>query len=124
MRFFNGLRLRIIIETILEFSPKKYREFLIKSFKFLGWTLLLLGIIAIIIGYTYDSSTDHGWIGLGNVILLLGGITCGILGLSFITGWFSMWQSGSLYDYDYRHSWSEIIGSVMNDDLNLSLIHI
>ena len=52
MRFFNYLSFRFIIVTILEFSPKKYREFLIKSFKFLGWTLLILGIIAIFIGYT------------------------------------------------------------------------
>ena len=118
MRFFNYLSFRFIIKTILEFSPKKYREFLIKSFKFLGWTLLFLGIIAIFIAYT-TSEPESDWIGLGNVILLLGGIACGCLGLSFITGWFSMWQSGSLYDSEY--SWSEIIGSVMNDDLNTGL---
>ena len=106
---------RFIIDTILEFSSKKNREFLIKSFKFLGWTLLLLGIIAIFIGYT-TSEPQSGFSGLGNVILFLGGIICVIVGLSFITGWFSIWQSGSLYNYDYEHSWSEIIGSVVNDD--------
>ena len=118
MRFFNYLSFRFIIVTILEFSPKKYREFLIKSFKFLGWTLLILGIIAIFIGYT-TTEPESGLAGIGNLVLILGGITCGILGLSFITGWFSMWQPGSLYDYEYY--WSEIIGSVMNDDLNTGL---
>ena len=106
-----------IIETILEFFPKKNREFLIKSFKFLGWTLLLLGIIAIFIGYT-TSEPQSGFSGLGNVILFLGGIICCLVGFSLITGWFSVWQSRSLYDYDYEHSWSEIIGSVVNEDSN------
>ena len=119
MRFFNYLSFRFIIETILEFSPKKYRGFLIKSFKFLGWTLLFLGIIAIFIGYTTSEPQSTG--GLGNLILFLGGIICCLVGFSFITGWFSAWQSRSLYDYDYEHSWSEIIGSVMNDDLNTDL---
>ena len=106
-----------IIETILEFFPEKNREFLIKSFKYLGWTLLLLGIIAIFIGYT-TSEPQSGFSGLGNVIFFLGGIICCLVGFSFITGWFSVWQSRSLYDYDYEHSWSEIIGSVVNEDSN------
>ena len=110
-----GLGFRFIIETILEFSSKENREFLTKSFKFLGWTLLFLGIIAIIFGYT-TAEPQSGFSGLGNMILFLGGIICVIVGLSFITGWFSIWQSGSLYNYDYEHSWSEIIGSVVNDD--------
>ena len=104
MRFFNYLSFRIIIKTILEFSPKKYRGFLIKSFKFLGWTLLFLGIIAIFIGYT-TAEPQSGFSGLGNMVLFLGGIFCGLVGLSFITGWFSMWQSVSLYDYEYY--WAE-----------------
>ena len=110
-----------IIETILEFFPKKNREFLIKSLKFSGWTLLLLGIIAIFFGYT-TSEPQSGLSGLGNMVLFLGGIICCIVGLSFITGWFSVWQSASLYDYDYdsEHSWSEIIGDVMNEDSSAS----
>ena len=120
MRLFNYLSFRFIIGTILEFFPKKNREFLIKSFKFLGWTLLFLGIIAIFIGYT-TAEPQSGLAGIGNMVLFLGGGICGLVGLSFITGWFSMWQSRSLYNYDYEHSWSEIIGSVMNDDLNTNL---
>ena len=108
----------VIVTILLEFSPKKYRGFLIKSFKFLGWTLLFLGIIAIFIGYT-TAEPQSGFSGLGNVVLFLGGIFCGLVGLSFITGWFSMWQSGSLYDSEYY--WSDIIGSVMDDDLNTDL---
>ncbi len=114
-----GWYLRFIIETILELFPKKNRDFLIKSLKFSGWTLLLLGIIAIFIGYT-TSEPQSGFSGLGNVILFLGGIICCIMGLSFITGWFSMWQSASLYDYDYEHSWSEVIGIVVNEDSSAS----
>lgn len=106
-----------IIEIILEFFPKKNREFLIKIFKYLGWTLLLLGIIAIFIGYT-TSQSESDATGLVGVILLFGGMFVGIIGLQFITGWFSVWQSRSLYDYDYEHSWSEIIGSVVNEDSN------
>ena len=117
MRFFYFFSLRVIIEIILEVFTKKNRAFLIKIFKYLGWTLLLLGIIAIFIGYT-TSEPQSGFSGLGNVILFLGGIACGILGFQFITGWFSVWQSRSLYDYDYEHSWSEIIGSVVNEDSN------
>ena len=108
----------VIVTILLEFSPKKYREGLIKSFKFLGWTLLFLGIIAIFIGYT-TAEPQSGFSGLGNAILFLGGIICSFVGLSFITGWFSMWQSGSLYDSEYY--WSDIIGSVMDDDLNTDL---
>ncbi|MFL2976565.1 MAG: S8 family serine peptidase [Candidatus Thalassarchaeaceae archaeon] len=108
-----------IIETILELFPKKNREFLIKSFKILGWTLLLLGIIAILIGYT-TSEPQSGFSGLGNVILFLGGIICCLVGFSLITGWFSVWQSRSLYDYDYEHSWSEIIGNMRNEDSSAS----
>ena len=106
---------RFIIEIILEFFPKKNREFLIKGFKYLGWTLLLLGIIAIFIGYT-TSEPQSGFSGLGSLIFFLGGIICCLVGFSFITGWFSVWQSRSLYDYE--HSWSEIIGSVVNEDSN------
>ena len=108
----------VIVTILLEFYPKKYRGFLIKSFKFLGWTLLFLGIIAIFIGYT-TAEPQSGFSGLGNAILFLGGIICSFVGLSFITGWFSMWQSGSLYDSEYY--WSDIIGSVMDDDLNTDL---
>ena len=108
-----------IIETILELFPKKNREFLIKSFKILGWTLLLLGIIAILIGYT-TSEPQSGFSGLGNVILFLGGIICCLVGFSLITGWFSVWQSRSLYNYDYEHSWSEIIGNMRNEDSSAS----
>ncbi len=110
---------RFIIQTILEFFPDKNREFLIKILKFSGWTLLVSGFISIFIGYT-TSEPQSGFSGLGNVILFLGGIICCMVGLSFITGWFSVWQSGSLYDYDYEHSWSEIIGSVMNEDSSAS----
>ena len=111
-----GLGFRFIIETILEFSSKENREFLTKSFKFLGWTLLFLGIIAIIFGYT-TAEPQSGFSGLGNMILFLGGIICVIVGLSFITGWFSIFQSHSLYDFEYDDfSWSEIIGSLKNDD--------
>jgi len=106
-----------IIEIILEFFPKKNREFLIKIFKYLGWTLLLLGIIAIFIGYT-TSEPQSGFSGLGSLIFFLGGIICCLVGFSFITGWFSVWQSRSLYDYDNEPSWSEIIGSVVNEDSN------
>ncbi|MAK95072.1 MAG: hypothetical protein CL994_01835, partial [Euryarchaeota archaeon] len=81
----------VIVTILLEFSPEKYRGFLIKSFKFFGWTLLFLGIIAIFIGYT-TAEPESGFSGLGNVILFLGGIICSFVGLSFITGWFSMWQ--------------------------------
>ncbi len=109
----------VIVTILLEFSPKKYRGFLIKSFKFFGWTLLFLGIIAIFIGYT-TAEPESGFSGLGNVILFLGGIICSFVGLSFITGWFSMWQSGSLYDSEW--SWSRIIyGNEMNDNLNTDL---
>ena len=108
-----------ILETILELFPKKNREFLIKSFKILGWTLLLLGIIAILIGYT-TSEPQSGFSGLGNMILFLGGIICCLVGFSFITGWFSVWQSRSLYYYDYEHSWSEIIGNMRNEDSSAS----
>ncbi len=118
MRFFDFFSLRGIIEIILEVSTKKNRVFLIKILKFLGWILLFLGIIAIFIGYTTGES-NSGFSGIGNLVLIFGGIACGILGFQFITGWFSMWQSGSLYDSEY--SWSEIIGSVMNDDLNTGL---
>ncbi len=117
MRFFYFFSLRGIIEIILEVFTKKNRAFLIKIFKYLGWTLLLLGIIAIFIGYT-TSEPQSGFSGLGNVILFLGGIICCLVGFSLITGWFSVWQSRSLYDYDYEHSWSEIIGSVVNEDSN------
>tara|TARA_B100000579_G_scaffold199736_1_gene163332 strand:- start:1527 stop:3191 length:1665 start_codon:yes stop_codon:yes gene_type:complete len=117
MRFFYFFSLRVIIEIILEVFTKKNRAFLIKIFKYLGWTLLLLGIIAIFIGYT-TSEPQSGFSGLGNVILFLGGIICCLVGFSLITGWFSVWQSRSLYDYDYEHSWSEIIGSVVNEDSN------
>ena len=117
MRFFYFFSLREIIEIILEVFTKKNRAFLIKIFKYLGWTLLLLGIIAIFIGYT-TSEPQSGFSGLGNVILFLGGIICCLVGFSLITGWFSVWQSRSLYDYDYEHSWSEIIGSVVNEDSN------
>ena len=117
MRFFYFFSLRVIIEIILEVFTKKNRAFLIKIFKYLGWTLLLLGIIAIFIGYT-TSEPQSGFSGLGNVIFFLGGIICCLVGFSFITGWFSVWQSRSLYDYDYEHSWSEIIGSVVNEDSN------
>ncbi|MED5455005.1 MAG: S8 family serine peptidase [Candidatus Thermoplasmatota archaeon] len=117
MRFFYFFSLRVIIEIILEVFTKKNRAFLIKIFKYLGWTLLLLGIIAIFIGYT-TSEPQSGFSGLGNVILFLGGIICCLVGFSLITGWFSVWQSRSLYDYDYEHSWSEIIGSVVNEDPN------
>ena len=92
---------------------------MIKSFKYLGWTLLLLGIIAIFIGYT-TAEPQSGFSGLGNVILFLGGIICCLVGFSFITGWFSVWQSRSLYDYDYGQSWSEIIESMVNDDSSAS----
>ena len=92
MRFFYFFSLGEIIEIILEVFTKKNREFLIKSFKFLGWTLLLLGIIAIFIGYT-TSEPQSGFSGLGNVILFLGGIICCLVGFSLITGWFSVWQS-------------------------------
>ena len=78
MRFFNYLSFRFIIVIILEFYPKKYREFLIKSFKFLGWTLLILGIIAIFIGYT-TTEPESGLAGIGNHVLILGAITCGNL---------------------------------------------
>ena len=94
---------RFIIQTILEFFPDKNREFLIKILKFSGWTLLVSGFISIFIGYT-TSEPQSGFSGLGNVILFLGGIICCMVGLSFISGWFSVWQSGSLYDYDYEHS--------------------
>ena len=117
MRFFYFFSLREIIEIILEVFTKKNRAFLIKIFKYLGWTLLLLGIIVIFIGYT-TSEPQSGFSGLGNVILFLGGIICCLVGFSLITGWFSVWQSRSLYDYDYEHSWSEIIGSVVNEDSN------
>jgi len=117
MRFFYFFSLGEIIEIILEVFTKKNRAFLIKIFKYLGWTLLLLGIIAIFIGYT-TSEPQSGFSGLGNVILFLGGIICCLVGFSLITGWFSVWQSRSLYDYDYEHSWSEIIGSVVNEDSN------
>ena len=117
MRFFYFFSLRVIIEIILEVFTKKNRALLIKIFKYLGWTLLLLGIIAIFIGYT-TSEPQSGFSGLGNVIFFLGGIICCLVGFSFITGWFSVWQSRSLYDYDYEHSWSEIIGSVVNEDSN------
>ena len=117
MRFFYFFSLRGIIEIILEVFTKKNRAFLIKIFKYLGWTLLLLGIIVIFIGYT-TSEPQSGFSGLGNVILFLGGIICCLVGFSLITGWFSVWQSRSLYDYDYEHSWSEIIGSVVNEDSN------
>ena len=117
MRFFYFFSLREIIEIILEVFTKKNRAFLIKIFKYLGWTLLLLGIIAIFIGYT-TSEPQSGFSGLGNVILFLGGIICCLVGFSLITGWFSVWQSRSLYDYDYEHSWSEIIGSVVNENSN------
>ena len=117
MRFFYFFSLREIIEIILEVFTKKNRAFLIKIFKYLGWTLLLLGIIVIFIGYT-TSEPQSGFSGLGNVILFLGGIICCLVGFSLITGWFSVWQSRSLYDYDYEHSWSEIIGSVVNKDSN------
>ncbi len=113
MAWYHGF----IIELILEFIPKKNREFLIKILKYLGWTLLLFGIIAIFIGYT-TSQSDSDATGLVGVILLFGGMFCGIIGLQFITGWFSVWQSRSLYDYDNEHSWSEIIGSVVNEDSN------
>ena len=79
----------VIVTILLEFSPKKYRGFLIKSFKFLGWTLLFLGIIAIFIGYT-TAEPESGLAGIGNMVLVVGGIACGILGLSLITGWFSI----------------------------------
>ena len=117
MRFFYFFSLRGIIEIILEVFTKKNRALLIKIFKYLGWTLLLLGIIVIFIGYT-TSEPQSGFSGLGNVILFLGGIICCLVGFSLITGWFSVWQSRSLYDYDYEHSWSEIIGSVVNEDSN------
>ena len=117
MRFFYFFSLRGIIEIILEVFTKKNRAFLIKIFKYLGWTLLLLGIIAIFIGYT-TSEPQSGFSGLGNVVLFLGGIICCLVGFSLITGWFSVWQSRSLYDYDYEHSWSEIIGSVVNENSN------
>ena len=114
-----GLEHGFIIHLILELFPKKNREFLIKTLKFSGWTLLLLGFISIFIGYT-TSEPQSGFSGLGNLILFLGGIICCIVGLSLITGWFSVWQSGSLYEYDYEHSWSEIIGSVRNEDSSAS----
>ena len=109
----------VIVAFLLEFSPKKYRGFLVKSFKFLGWTLLFLGIIAIFIGYT-TAEPESGFSGLGNMILFLGGIICSFVGLSFITGWFSIWQSGSLYDSEWV--WSRnIYGNEMNDNLNTDL---
>ena len=70
-----GWYIGFIIEIILEFFPKKNRDFLIKSFKYLGWTLLLLGVIAIVIGYT-TSEPQSGFSGLGNAILFLGGGIC------------------------------------------------
>ena len=119
MRISNFFIYTLLIEIILKFFPEKNRESLIKSFKYLGWTLLLLGIIAIFIGYT-TAEPQSGFSGLGNVILFLGGIICCLVGFSFITGWFSVWQSRSLYDYDYGQSWSEIIESMVNDDSSAS----
>jgi len=100
MRFFNFFSLREIIEIILEVSTKKNRAFLIKILKFLGWILLFLGIIAIFIGYTTGES-NSGFSGIGNLVLIFGGIACGILGFQFITGWFSVFQNLSLYDPEY-----------------------
>jgi len=100
MRFFYFFSLRGIIEIILEVSTKKNRAFLIKIFKFLGWILLFLGIIAIFIGYTTGES-NSGFSGIGNLVLIFGGIACGILGFQFITGWFSVFQNLSLYDPEY-----------------------
>ncbi len=100
MRFFYFFSLREIIEIILEVSTKKNRAFLIKIFKFLGWILLFLGIIAIFIGYTTGES-NSGLSGIGNLVLIFGGIACGILGFQFITGWFSVFQNLSLYDPEY-----------------------
>ena len=100
MNFLNFFSLRDIIETILELSPKKDREFLIKILKILGWTLLFLGIIAIFIGYTTGES-NSGLSGIGNLVLIFGGIAFATLGFQFITGWFSFWQNLSLYDPEY-----------------------
>ena len=100
MRFFYFFSLRGIIEIILEVFTKKNRAFLIKIFKFLGWILLFLGIIAIFIGYTTGES-NSGLSGIGNLVLIFGGIACGILGFQFITGWFSVFQNLSLYDPEY-----------------------